>query len=138
MQSTTAGLPAGLKFTFLVSAIGGLGFALSSMAVPDLVASLSGLPGKDLPVYQQAGAAILGYSVASFLSWRASKWDQVRIPIVFGLTFSGLSALGAFYYVVLKGVATSALIAVLIFSIYLAVALGYYLVTLSKQEGGSN
>lgn len=138
MQSTSTGLPTGLKFTFLVSAIGGLVFALSSMAVPDWVASLSGLPGKDLPVYQQAGAAILGYSVASFLSWRASNWDQVRIPIVSGITFSALSALGAFYYVVLKGVATPALIAVLIFSIYLAVALAYYLITLSKQEGGSS
>jgi hypothetical protein len=138
MQSTMAGLPSGLKLTFLLSALGGLGFALSSMAMPDLVASLSGLPGKDLPVYQQAGAAILGYSVASFLSWRASRWDEVRIPIVFGLTFSSLSALGAFYYVVLKGVATSALIAVLIFSVLLAVALAYYLVTLSKQEGGSH
>jgi hypothetical protein len=138
MQSTMVSPPAGLKLTFLVSAVGGLGFALSSMAAPDLVATLSGLPGKDLPVYQQAGAEILGYSVASFLSWRASRWDQVRIPIVFGLTFSTLSALGAFYYVVLKGVATSALIAVLIFSAFLAVALGYYLVTLSRREGGSN
>ena len=138
MQSTMNGLPVGLKWTFLISAIGGLGFAMSSMAAPDLVASLSGLPGKDMPVYQQAGAAILGYSVASFLSWRSTKWDQVRIPIIFGLTFSALSALGAFYYVVLKGVTTSALIAVLIFSAFLAVALGYYLVTMSKKEGGSH
>jgi hypothetical protein len=128
-------LPAGLKLTFLFSTLGGLGFALTSMAVPSLVASLSGLPGKDLPVYQQAGAAILGYSVASFLSWRATSWQQVRIPVIFGLTFSALSALGAFYYVVLQGVATLALILVLVFSLVLAVALTYYLFTFSKQEG---
>ncbi len=127
----------GLKLTFLFSTLGGLGFALTSMAVPALVASLSGLPGKDLPVYQQAGAAILGYSVASFLSWRATRWEQVRIPVIFGLTFSALSALGAFYYVVLQGVATPALILTLLFSLVLALALAYYLYTYSKLEGGS-
>lgn len=126
MQSTTAGLPAGLKFTLLVSAIGGLGFALSSLAVPDLVASLSGLPGKDLPVYQQAGAAVLGYTVGAFLMWRAASWEQIRIALLSALTFTTLSALGAFYYVVLKGVVTGALVTVLLYSIFLTVAYGYY------------
>ncbi len=130
-------LSTGLKLTFLFSTLGGLGFALTSMAVPAMVASLSGLPGKDLPVYQQAGAAILGYSVASFLSWRATRWEQVRIPVVFGLTFSTLSALGAFYYVILQGVATPALILTLFFSLALTAALAYYLFTYSKPEGVS-
>jgi hypothetical protein len=127
----------GLRLTFLFSTLGGLGFALASMAVPSLVAALSGLPGKDLPVYQQAGAAIFGYSVASFLSWRATRWEQVRIPVIFGLTFSALSALGAFYYVVLQGVATPALILTLLFSIVLAAALAYYLLAYTKKEGVS-
>jgi hypothetical protein len=126
MQSTTAGLPVGLKFTLLVSAIGGLGFALSSLAVPDLVASLSGLPGKDLPVYQQAGGAVLGYTVGAFLMWRAASWEQIRIALLSALTFTTLSALGAFYYVVVKGVVTGALVTVLLYSIILTAAYVYY------------
>ena len=130
-------LPAGLKLTFLYSSVGGLVFAVASMAVPAMVAALTGLPGKDLPVYQQAGAAVLGYSVASVLSWRAASWEQVRIPMVFGLTFAALSALGAFYYVVLQGVASPALIALMLFSAVLAVALAYFLWQFSQTSGGS-
>ena len=126
MQSTTMDLPVGLKWTFLIAAIGGLVFALSSMAVPDLVASLSGLPGKDLPVYQQAGAAVLGYTVGAFLMWRAVNWEQIRVALISALTFAALSALGALYYVVLKGVVTGALVGVLVYSTFLTVAYGYY------------
>ncbi len=116
----------GLRSTFLIAWIGGLVFAVTSLAVPDLVASYSGLPGKDLPVYQQAGGAILGYTVGAFLMWRAASWDQVRISLIAALTFAALSALGAFYYVVLKGVTTPALIVVLLYSIFLTVGYCYY------------
>jgi len=126
MQSATNSLPTGLKFTFLISAIGGLAFAVSSMAIPDVIANLYGLPGKDLPVYQQAGGAVLGYTVGAFLMWRAANWDQVRIALLAALTFTTLSALGALYYVVLKGVVTGALVVVMLYSIFLTVAYGYY------------
>ncbi len=128
-------LSSGLRLTFLVAWIGGLIFAVTSLAVPDLVASLSGLPGKDLPVYQQAGGAILGYTVGAFLMWRASNWEQVRISLLSALTFATLSALGAFYYVVLKGVVTGALVVVLLYSIFLTVAYGYSWWKHSKQGG---
>jgi hypothetical protein len=128
--------PIGLRLTFWLSVIGGLGFGLTSIAVPDLVAKLSGLPGQDLPVYQQTGGAILGFTVGSWLCLRASKWEQVRIPMTGLLTFSVLSALGAFYYVVLKGVVTSALVIVLIYSILLSAGLGYYLLKFRNSKEG--
>ena len=126
MQSATNALPTGLKFTFLIATIGGLAFALTSLAVPDVIASLSGLPGKDLPVYQQAGGAVLGYTVGAFMMWRAANWEQIRIALLAALTFTALSALGALYYVVLKGVVTGELVAVLLYSVFLTVAYGYY------------
>ena len=128
--------PLGLRLTFWLSVIGGLIFGLASMAVPDLVAKFSGLPGQDLPVYQQTGGAILGFTVASWLCLRTSKWEQVRIPMTGLVTFSALSGLGAFYYVVLKGVVTSALVAVLIYSIVLSVGLGYYLLMFRNAKKG--
>ena len=128
--------PMGLRLTFWLSVIGGLGFGLASIAVPDLVAKLSGLPGQDLPVYQQTGGAILGFTVGSWLCLRSSKWEQVRIPMTALLTFSAMSALGAFYYVVPKGVITSALVTVLLYSILLSVGLGYYLLKFRNTKEG--
>lgn len=127
-------LPSGLRFTFLVAWVGGLVFALTSLAAPDLVARLSGLPGQDLPVYQQAGAAVLGYTVGAYLMWRAASWEQVKIALLAAFTFALLSALGAFYYVVLQGVVTSALVAILVYSIFLAASYGYY--WWSQSQGG--
>jgi hypothetical protein len=127
--------PLGLRLTFWFSLVGGLGFGITSIAVPDLVARLSGLPGKDLPVYQQTGGAILGFTIGSLLCLRATRWEQVRIPMIALGTFSLLSALGAFYYVVLKGVVTSALVVVLVYSIVLTAGLAYYLmVSRNKRE----
>lgn len=120
--------PLGLRLTFWLALVGGLGFGISSIVVPDLVASLSGLPGKDLPVYQQTGGAVLGFTIGSLLCVRATRWEQVRIPMISLGTFSLLSALGAFYYVVLKGVVTSGLVVVLVYSIALTAGLAYYLV----------
>lgn len=128
--------PLGLRLTFWLSVIGGFVFGLASIALPDLVARLSGLPGQDLPVYQQTGGAILGFTVGSWLCLRASKWEQVRIPMIALLTFSAMSALGAFYYVVLKGVVTSALVTVLIYSILLSIGLGYYLLKFRNNMEG--
>lgn len=128
--------PMGLRLTFWLSVIGGLGFGLASLAVPDLIAKLSGLPGQDLPVYQQTGGAILGFTVGSWLCLRASKWEQVQIHMTALLTFSAMSSLGAFYYVVLKGVVTSALVTVLLYSILLSVGLGYYLLKFRNTKEG--
>ncbi len=126
----------GLRLTFWLSVLGGLGFGLASIAAPDVVAKLSGLPGQDLPVYQQAGGAILGFTVASWLCLRATKWSQVRIPMTGLVTFSLLSALGAFYYVVLKGVVTQALVAVLVYSALLSYGLAFYLLKFRNSKEG--
>jgi hypothetical protein len=119
-----------------LSVIGGLAFGIASLVAPDMVARLSGLPGQDLPVYQQAGGAILGFTVASWLCLKATKWSQVRIPITGLVTFSALSALGAFYYVVLKGVVTQALVSVLIYSAVLTYGLAYYLWQFRNSKEG--
>jgi hypothetical protein len=128
--------PTGLRLTFWLSVLGGLGFGILSIAVPDLVASLSGLPGKDLPVYHQTGGAILGFTLGSILCLRAAKRDQIEIPMYSLIVFSLMSALGAFYYVVLKGVVTSALVLVLGYSILLTAGLGYYLLKFKRAKGG--
>ncbi len=89
-----------------------------------MVASLSGLPGKDLPVYQQTGGAILGYTVTASMMWRAANWEQVRISLIGALTFVTLSA---FYNVALMSVAKPYLILILLFLVLFEIDFGHYL-----------
>lgn len=131
-------LPSGLRLAFALSSVVFAIYAVPSILVPKRVADVSGLPGVDLPVYQQAGAFALGYAVALALSLRAVKWEEVRIPVVFSITAAALSAIGAFYYVVLKGVVTPGLVVILVSATYLTVACTYYLWAYTRQQGGSS
>lgn len=127
MQQMRSEISRGLKWIFILVMIEGLFFGLTSMLAPAWVASMSGLPGKDLPVYQQAGANAFGYAVIVFLCSRAKVWAEVRISTIAVFILEILTTMGAFYYVVLLGVATSYLILILVFSVLFAVAFGYYL-----------
>lgn len=129
--------PFGLRLALLVSGVEALLLALSSMLTPTLVANLSGLPGKDLPTYQQAGAAALGYSLMALLSLRAENWEQIRLAVKSRFLVELFTALGALYYVGLVGVVKPYLIFMLAVSTYLTIALAYYIWDYSKQEGGT-
>ncbi len=129
-------ISSGLRLTFALSALAAFVPAVLSVFAPKLVADLSGLPGVDLPVYQQAGALTLGYAVASFLCLRATTWDEVRIPVVFNLAFALPTVLGgSYYYVVFKGVVGPYLLATVALAIFFTLAYAYYLWTYAKQGG---
>lgn len=132
MQTQSKEIPYGLKLTFIFVMLEGLFLGLTSMLVPQLVASYSGLPGKDLPVYQQVGASAVGYSILVFLCARAKAWAEVRIPVIAVLFVEIITSAGSFYYVVLQGVMTPYLILILVLSVCFAVALGYYLYKSTK------
>ena len=120
-------LPFGLRLASGISAVVALIYGVSAIVAPGLVASLAGLPGVDLPVYQQAGGLTLGAAVASYLILQASRWEQVRVAVAGIFVNVLLSALGAFYYVVWQGVVSVALLGILIYTTYASVAFGYYL-----------
>lgn len=128
-------ISSGLRITFLLGGLGSLAMGAVSIFMPSLIIQLTGLDSKAIPAIQQAGAAVFGYSVAAFLAMRARDWAEVRIAVAASIAFAALSAVGAFYYVVLQGVATSGLIAVLIFSALLALALAYYYAVHSRATG---
>ncbi|HEY4688673.1 MAG TPA: hypothetical protein VIK33_05125 [Anaerolineae bacterium] len=122
------GLPAGLRLTFTVGAVISSVIAITCMLFPDQVAKFTGLnqDGFTLPVFQQSGAAVLGYALAAVLCLRATRWEEVRIAVIGSVAFAALSTVGAFYYVVLQGVATTGLVMLLIYSLFLTIGLGYY------------
>jgi hypothetical protein len=129
-SASNVALPGGLRLVFGLGAAFSLLIALACMLIPGEVARACGLNSDalTLPVFQQAGASVLGYAVAAFLCMRAANWQAVRIAVAGSVVFALLSALGAFYYVVLVGVATAGLVFILAYSLFLTVGLGYYLI----------
>jgi hypothetical protein len=117
----------GLKIVFVIGALGSLLTGGLSVVIPLTVIALAGIDPAALPGVQQAGAATLGYFVGALLALRAKYWDEVRIIVAASVTFTILSTIGAFYYVVLQGVVSLGLIVILIASLILTVGFLYYL-----------
>ena len=119
--------PNGLRYLFILGAVGALAAGLPSVLTPTVVVGATGLSPQTVPVIQQAGALALGFFVAGALCWRATMWNEVRISVVASFVVFILTAIGAFYYVVLLGVATPGLIAILLVAIAMTVGFGFYL-----------
>ena len=126
-------IPSSLRYTFMLGAVASFITGVPSLLVPLMVVQLSGLDPKAVPAIQQAGALTFGYFIAGLMCLRATNWEQVRITVASSAIVFTLSAIGAFYYVVLQGVVTIGLIVILAASIVLALAFGYFYFTLSKK-----
>lgn len=119
--------PNGLRYLFIFGALGALLAGLPSVLLPNVVVGATGLSPQTVPVIQQSGALALGFFVAGVMCWRATMWTQVHISLVASFVVFVLTALGAFYYVVLQGVATAGLIAILAAALAMTFGFGFYL-----------
>lgn len=135
-------LPSGLRIALLIATIFTAVTGVGPIVAPKLFARIIGLPELD-PIYQMAGGATLGYAIAALLAMRATQWSEVRSFAAASFTYTLLSALGAFYYVILKRAVPPSqgpfLIVILLASLYFAVTFGYYLFVHkwgTTKEGG--
>ncbi len=110
----------GLKYTFLVHGILMSIFALTYLFIPVLWGDLTGCLSNQVPqVFRLFGTAILALAISSFLAFRETSWDKVKIvaqteciitilfPIVIllGLLLWGLPAIAWMYFVIMSGFA---------------------------------
>jgi hypothetical protein len=110
----------GLKNTFLVHGIMMSIFALIYLFIPVLWGDLTGCLSNQVPqVFRLFGTAILGYAISSFLAFRETSWDNVKIVaqmecitnvlwvivILLGLFFWDLPGIAWMYFVVMSGFA---------------------------------
>ena len=110
----------GLKYTFLVHGIMMSIFALIYLFIPVMWGDLTGCLSNQVPqVFRLFGTAILGYAISSFLAFRETSWDNVKIVaqmecitgvlwvivIFLGLFFWGLPSIAWMYFVVMSGFA---------------------------------
>ena len=95
-------------------------FAVTYLFFPVLYDDLTGCLSNQVPqIFRLLGTAILGYAISSFLAFRETSWDKVKIvaqmecvitilfPIVIllALLFWGLPAIGWMSFVVMSGFA---------------------------------
>jgi hypothetical protein len=126
-------IPSPLRYTFMLGIVASFITGVPALLVPAMVARISGLDPKAVPAIQQSGGLTFGYLVAGLMCLRAANWDQVKITVASSAIVFILTAIGAFYYVVLQGVVTFGLIVILAASIVLALAFSYFYFTLSKS-----
>ena len=93
----------GLKATFLVHAILGTIFGLIYLLIPDMFGSWISWPAQELTLYRLVGAAILGFAASSWLAYRETAWENVRIVVLAEIVWTILGALAMAWGMVVLG-----------------------------------
>ena len=92
----------GLNKTFLAHFIVGLIFGLVLLLVPDVLGTMSGQPILEPIAYRGMGAAIVAFSVSSWLAYKEKLWDKVKIVVQMELVLTILIVL-VFVYGIFSG-----------------------------------
>ena len=58
----------------------------------------------DPTIYRLLGAAILGYGISSWLAYRDTAWERVKIVIQMEIVWTGLGALVMLWGLIFEGV----------------------------------
>ena len=113
-------ISSGLKVTFLVHVIVGAIFGLVMLLVPG-VWNLIGVTVQEPAMYRLTGAAILGFTTSSWLAYKETAWEKVKIVVqmeivwtilatlvlLWGLIFAGLPAIEWMNAVIMGGFAAA-------------------------------
>ena len=113
-------ISSGLKVTFLVHVIVGAIFGLVMLLVPGMW-NLLGVTVQEPAMYRLTGAAILGFTTSSWLAYKETAWEKVKIVVqmeivwtilatlvlLWGLIFAGLPAIEWMNAVIMGGFAAA-------------------------------
>ena len=80
----------GLKTTFLAHFIVGGVFGIILLIVPDFWGSMSGQALLEPVIYRGMGAAILGFAFSSWLAYRDTQWEKVKITVLMEIVWATL------------------------------------------------
>ena len=96
-------LSQGLKTTFLIHFIVALLFGLGFLLIPNAVGNLYGLNVQEPEIYRLLGGAMMGFAVSSWLSYKATNWESVRIVVVMEIAWTILGTLVMLYALFFAG-----------------------------------
>lgn len=129
-------IPGGLRWIYLIHAIGGGLFGLAFFLIPHIWAEWVNWGSVDPTITRFYGGGLLSIAVASWLGYRAQYWPAVRILVIFDVALSVLTALAGLYEVL---VADGPVFAWVIIGIaaFFTIAFSYYYYQLRAETRGS-
>ena len=86
-------MASGLKTLFLVHFVLALIFGLIYLLMPEAWGNLVGAPVREVPPYRLIGAALLAFAASSWLSYKATLWEKVKIVVQMEIVWTVLAAL---------------------------------------------
>jgi hypothetical protein len=93
----------GLKNTFLLHAILAGLVGLQHLVAPRVWTDLAGIEIVETVTWRLIGAALLGFAAGSWLAYRETAWQRVRIVVVMEIVWSILGALVLLWGILFEG-----------------------------------
>ncbi len=116
----------GSRITFLVHAIVALIFGIALYLKPGIwVASVNWVPF-DPTMTRSFAAALLALAASSWLGYRATRWEQVRIVVQMEIVVTVLGALASLYGVWMGGAPAFTWVAIVIWLAFAAAWINLY------------
>ena len=115
----------GLHTTFLVHAVLATIFGLVYLLMPDVWGNLAGVPMHDPGWYRGIGAAILGFATSSWLAYKETTWEKVKIVVQMEIVWTILGTLVTLWGLIFAGFPTSDWLSALILGGF-AAAFSYF------------
>jgi hypothetical protein len=98
----------GLKYTFLVHAIGEFILGLAFIFIPETLMGWMNWTPVDVNMDRVYGSVILAIGLGSYLGFRSTEWTQVRIIVRIQNVVTALYLLVALYTIIFAGGSTPA------------------------------
>ena len=93
----------GLKITFLVHAVVAFVFGIVCYLRPVILVTLALWPRLDANMTRTYGAALLAIAISSWLAYRATRWEEVRILVQMEIGYTVLSTVGGLWGLLFRG-----------------------------------
>ena len=118
-------IPAGLKNLFLIHFIVALVLGLGYLLVPQTTLGFVGIQTQEVDVYRLLGAAMLGLAYGSWLAYRETAYERVRIVLGIEVVWTVLGTLVMLYALLFAGFPAGAWLNAIILAAF-AVAFSIY------------
>ena len=108
----------GLKITFIVHALVALVFGIVLFFVPNVFNTTFDWSPFDPTIARLYGAVLLAISLSSWLGYRATRWEEVRIVVSMEIALAVLGALAGLYEVLLADGPTFTWVPIVVFVVF--------------------